>query len=203
MRRIVVTFQAITLLFLAQVFGRPIQLSAGNSSDGSWNFTLTDSEGRSHSPAEWKDSKAVALLFIGADCPISNAYAPEINRTFSTFAGKHVAFYLVHSDPEITAEQARKYSADYGYHFTVLLDTTQVLAKRLEVTITPTAVVLSPEGELLYKGRIDNRYIGLGQQRDTVTERDLRDALVATLAGKPVAERFTKPVGCFLPPAGR
>src|SRR5215813_11185410 len=99
MRKIVVTFQVITLLFLSQVFGHSIPRSADSSADESWNFTLTDSEGRSHTPAEWKDSKAIALLFIGADCPISNAYAPEINRTFSAFAGKHVAFYLVHSDP--------------------------------------------------------------------------------------------------------
>jgi len=204
MREFVVAFKLMVVLCAVSAFVWPIGASmhsANKTADETWSFTLSDAEGKSHSQIEWKDSKAVVLLFIGADCPISNAYAPEINRVVTAYSGKQVRFYLIHSDPDITGEQARKHAADYGYRFTVLLDPKQVLAKKYGVSITPTSVLLNPEGEMLYRGRIDNRYIDLGQQRETVTEHDLRDAIGAILAGKPVAERVTKPVGCFLPPA--
>jgi peroxiredoxin len=166
-------------------------------------FSLTDSEGKTHSQREWQQSQAVVLLFVGAECPISNAFAPEINRISAAYGSKRVSFYLVHSDPDITTETAANHAAEYGYKFTVLLDPKQVLAKKFGVTITPTAVLLSNEGEPLYRGRIDNRYIALGQKRPEATQHDLRDALDATLAGKKVAEAVTKPIGCFIPSAGK
>jgi peroxiredoxin len=166
-------------------------------------FALSDSAGKTHSPKEWQQSKAVVLIFIGADCPISNGYAPEINRITAAYASKQVSFYIVHSDPDMTREDAAKHAIEYGYRFTVLLDPTQILAKRFGVTITPTAVLLSNDGEARYRGRIDNRYIGLGQQRPEATQHDLRDAVEATLAGKKITEAITKPIGCFLPSAGK
>src|SRR5882757_2906769 len=97
---------------------------------GALQFSLTDSEGKTHTRKEWQQSKAVVLIFIGADCPISNGYAPEINRIYSAYASKEVTFYIVHSDPDMTRVDAAKHAAEYGYRFTVLLDPAQVLAKR-------------------------------------------------------------------------
>jgi hypothetical protein len=74
------------------------------------------------------------------------------------------------------------------------------LASRTGVTLTPTAVILSPAGELLYRGRIDNRYLDFGKYRDAGVKPDLRLALDAVVAGNPVAEPFTNPIGCALPP---
>ncbi len=82
----------------------------------------------------------------------------------------------------------------------MLLDPAQTLAKRTGVALTPTAVILSPAGELLYRGRIDNRHLDFGKYRDAGVNPDLRMALDAALAGTPVAEPFTKPIGCALPP---
>ncbi len=65
--------------------------------------------------------------------------------------------------------------------------------------ITPTAVIVRPDASIAYRGRIDNFYADFGKQRRTVTEHDLRDALAAVLAGKPVARPETKPVGCYIP----
>src|SRR5579871_1524751 len=138
--KVFLTIQLIAVMCATLAFGQPAA-RVGTVKSDSWTFNLIDSQGKNHSPDEWKESKAVALLFIGADCPISNAYAPEINRVVTANSGKPVKFYLIHSDPDMTADEARKHAADYGYHFTVLLDPTQVLAKKFGVTITPTAVV--------------------------------------------------------------
>ena len=167
-----------------------------------WDFDLLDAAGRRHTAREWKEARAVALFFIAAECPISNRYAPEINRIVADYATRGVAFYGVHSDQDVGAEASRRHARDYGFDFPVLLDPAQTLANQTGVTLTPTAVILSPAGELLYRGRIDNRYLDFGKYRSAGVKPDLRLALDAVIAGKPVAEKYTKSIGCALPPPG-
>jgi hypothetical protein len=50
----------------------------------------------------------------------------------------------------------------------------------------------------LYRGRIDNRVADFGSTRPEATVHDLKDALDAVLAGRPVAVPFTKSVGCAI-----
>src|SRR5690348_5795745 len=66
-----------------------------------WDFELLDANGRKHTAREWKDARAVAIFFIAAECPISNRYGPEINRLVADYSARGIAFYGVHSDPDI------------------------------------------------------------------------------------------------------
>jgi len=67
------------------------------------------------------------------------------------------------------------------------------------VTITPEAAIVNSAGKVVYRGRIDNSYAALGQARRAPTSHDLRDALDATLAGKPAPNPKTKALGCYIP----
>jgi mono/diheme cytochrome c family protein len=141
------------------------------------SFQLPDTEGVRHTPAEFRHSKAVVFVFVSAHCPASNASAPELARIHAAYAPRGVSFYAVQSNAE-----ARR----SGLPFPVLLDSHQQLARYTGVETTPEAAVLSPAGELLYRGRVDAR---------------LGSALDEILAGKPVAVKFTKAAGCPIPPA--
>jgi peroxiredoxin len=168
-----------------------------------WDFSLLDAAGKRHTSQEWRAARAVVLFFLATECPISNRYAPEINRLVADYAANGVSFYGVHSDPDIGAQAVRQHAQDYGFNFPVLMDPTQILAGRTGVTMTLTAVILSPEGELLYRGRFDNRYLDFGKYRDVDIKPDLRNALAATLTGQKIAEPVTKPIGCALPPPAK
>ena len=85
-------------------------------------FSLSDTTGKQHNRDEWQESKAVLLLFIGLDCPVSNGYAPEIQRLVESYSARGVACYGVHADPEVTAELAAQHAKDYGLKFPILLD---------------------------------------------------------------------------------
>ncbi|MBI3828619.1 MAG: redoxin family protein [Planctomycetes bacterium] len=162
-------------------------------------LALKDLDGASREPLKFeKDQKAVVFVFITNDCPISNAYAPEINRICAAYAKQGVAFYLVHVDPDLKPETARKHAKEFGYTCPVLLDPQQALAVRVKAAVTPEAVVVSPEGKTLYRGRIDDRYISYTKQRAEPESRDLRAALDALCAGKPVPVAETKAVGCII-----
>jgi peroxiredoxin len=191
------------LTLIALVISLAHQIDAGRTKVQEWDFELFDANGRKHTAREWKEARAVALFFISAECPISNRYAPEINRIVAAYSARGVAFYGAHSDPDIGSAVALRHAQDYGFDFPVLLDPAQTLAGKTGVILTPTVVVLSPTGELLYRGRIDNRYLDFGKYRAAGVKSDLRLALDAVVAGKQVPEKYTKPVGCQLPPSAK
>jgi len=64
--------------------------------------------------------------------------------------------------------------------------------------VTPEAAIFSARGELLYHGRIDNRYISFGKARNRPTRQDLEETLQTALAGRPFKEVATPAIGCSL-----
>ena len=143
---------------------------------------------------------ANVLLFVASDCPISNGYAPEIQRICRDYRTKGVACSLVYEDVSIDAARVRAHRDEYGYKdITALIDGDGAIAKRARATVTPQAVVVGPAGIVKYRGRIDNQYAALGKPRRVVTVHDLRDALDAVLAGRAVAHPDTEAFGCFIP----
>lgn len=138
------------------------------------------------------------LLFVARDCPVSNSYAPEIERIIARYTPRKVAFTLVYPDPDTSLTAARQHAKDYGYTCPLLLDPAHKLVRRAGVTVTPEAAVFAPSGRLLYRGRIDDLYLGFGKRRDHATRHDLRDALDAVLAGHPIPTARTQAIGCFL-----
>lgn len=161
-------------------------------------FQLRDTQGALHTPAEWHSAKAVLLFFVTTDCPVANSYVPEMNRIHDAYAARGVLTFAVQADTTVAPNAAAAYAKDFHYGFPLLLDPHQQLVELSGATITPQAAVISPDGRVLYLGRIDNRVADFGKQRPQATENDLRDALDAVLAGKPVAHPFTKSIGCAI-----
>ena len=146
----------------------------------------------------FRSRKATVIIFTLPDCPIANAYAPELGRLVADYTAKGVGFYLAHVDRDLTAADARKHAKDFGLKCPVLLDSQHALVKALGATKTPQAFLLGPAGQTLYHGRINNLFADYGQRRQTVTQHDLRDALDAVLAGKAVAQPVTEVIGCHI-----
>jgi len=158
-----------------------------------------DIDGRPLTPFAPAD-KAHVLFFVATDCPVSNSYAPEIQRICKAYDAKGVSCSLSYEDVRIDATGVRKHLADFAYHdIPASIDATRALADRVHATITPEAFVIDAHGQIRYRGRIDNLYSSLGRPRQVVTEHDLTNALDAILAERPVPRPKTEAIGCFIP----
>lgn len=176
-------------LFLAAV----LSLSATAA-----GVSITDIAGKPQViPAAYK--KGTVLLFTTQDCPIANAYAPELQRIISAFSPKGFACMLVHVDVALSDADAAKHARDFGFTCPVIVDRAHQLVKATGVTMTPEAVVLSPDGKLLYRGRIDDMYVAFGKKREKPTQHDLREALQSIANGKDAAPARAAAIGCFIP----
>lgn len=145
---------------------------------------------------------ANVLLFVATDCPVSNTYAPEIQRICAAAAPRGIACTLVYEDPGVTPDAVRHHLDEFRYKgLPAVIDADGSLAARVRATITPEAVVVDRGGAVRYRGRIDNFYAALGRPRQVVTAHDLEDALDALTAGKPVTPRDAPAIGCYIVPA--
>ena len=146
---------------------------------------------------------AEVMFFLTNDCPISNFYAPEIQRICRDYGGRGVSCALVYVDPTSDPGTVRKHREEFGYsNLPAILDSKHRVVEAAGAKVTPQAVVVGRDGKVLYSGRIDNFYAGLGKPRRQATVHDLRAALDEILAGKPVTTPKTDSVGCYIPPPG-
>jgi thiol-disulfide isomerase/thioredoxin len=163
---------------------------------------LQNTEGKSDSLTSIAKHKATVFVFLSSECPISNSYMPLLSELAAKFAASDIAFYGVISDPDATADDAKKFAADYTFPADMLMDSKQELASILNAQITPEVFIISREGKLLYQGRIDDRYVALGKSRVQAQHNDLQDALTNISVDKKPEHSKTKVIGCSIPKAG-
>jgi len=182
-------------VWLAVVF-----LAAGAQAAGETTWPrLVDLEGQEHRPLQEAEVRAVVFITVMADCPIVNSYAPEYNRLREDYDKQGVQVFLLQVDPHATRESLRQHAKQYKLKLPVIHDAEHAWVQRLGATRTPEATVLTPDGKVQYRGRIDDRYVDFGRRRAAATTRDLRDALEAVLAGRPVIDSGQPAIGCYIP----
>jgi hypothetical protein len=99
--------------------------------------------------------------------------------------------------PADSPDMIRAHHKKFGYSIEFLRDAGQQLVRQTGVTVTPEVAVMRG-ASVLYRGRIDDRYVELGRDRPSPTTRDLENALEDLRAGKRVAVRETRAVGCII-----
>ena len=159
---------------------------------------LYDLEGQKIDPLRNTKAAANVFLFTRTDCPISNRYAPVVRRLHEEFSPQGIEFWLVYPDPAQSPETIHQHLKEYSYPCRALQDPQHTLVERTQVTVTPEAAVLLPNGDVAYRGRIDNRYTDFGVSRPEATEHDLKNALTAILADQPIKNNLTTAVGCYI-----
>ncbi len=156
---------------------------------------LPATDGKSYPPLDAVGKKTVVLFFVSPFCSTTRPFMKEINAISADYAEK-AAIALVHSDSEITLEVAFQHADMEQVKARVLIDKSQQLAKHVGATTTPEAVIVSPAGKVMYRGRINDLYLGPTKRQRSATTNDLRDAIEAVLAGKPVTSPQQPAQGC-------
>jgi Redoxin len=163
---------------------------------------LNDIHGVEQSPFNDRDAVATVLVFTMQDCPIANSYVPTLSTLASEYHPRGIRFLMVHVDPQLSNESARKHAEEFQIEVPVVIDRQHAWVDWAGATKSPEVAVFSSDGQILYSGRIDDRYVGFGKRRTHVSSNDLREAMDAILAGRPVARSKTEAIGCFIPPLG-
>jgi peroxiredoxin len=176
----------------------PATLGASNIA----NFTLVDMSGKPWSLYDQRDKKAIVLVFVSSECPMSNGYLPVLAELAKTYAPQGVAFVAVNANPEEKVEQIAAHAKEFPLPFPLLRDAQQTACKALGATVNPEAFVLDGSFRLQYRGRIDDGYYARLKPNFRISRHDLREAIDEVIAGKQVSVPATKAIGCTITLAG-
>ena len=143
--------------------------------------------------------RATVYVFLAETCPISQAATLPLRELHARYGARGVRFVGVFPARETTPAGLDTFAKTYQLAFALQADAGHQLTRQLHARVTPEAVVVGPDGRtILYQGRLDDAYAGLGQHRSVTRHHELAEALAAVVAGRPVAVPRTEPVGCFI-----
>jgi hypothetical protein len=166
------------------------------SFDWSHLARLKDARGGA-TPDALAGAQAAVVAFVGTECPLTTAYIPKLNALHDAYAKRGVAFFAVYSNAQDGAREVAAHAAKLDVRFAAAKDAHNELADELRASTTPEVFVVSPRGETLYHGQIDDQF-GIGVHKLAAKEWYLARALDDVLSGRAVAVPETTPQGCSL-----
>lgn len=161
-------------------------------------FSLLDLKGATH-PLDQNDGlRTRAYVFLSTHCPVSNGYIQTLNALHARFPDQPIDLYGVVSDSSVTRFEAGEHFREFKAQFPILFDSSGLLLQALKPTHVPEAMVLDRNGQLVYRGAIDNAWEALGRRRPKAEKEFLADAIDAALKNTVPVLAATKPVGCLI-----
>ena len=157
------------------------------------DFKLPDADGAAHSLKALMGKNGAVIIFIATRCPISNGYNERMQKLAEDYQAKGFNVIGINSNVTEPAAEVKSHAAEKHLTFTILKDDGNKIADRLGANHTPEAYVIDAGGKLVYHGRIDNSV-----NPANINSNDLRDALDAVLAGKPIQKTTSVAFGCSI-----
>ncbi|HMH44598.1 MAG TPA: thioredoxin family protein [Pyrinomonadaceae bacterium] len=157
------------------------------------DFKLPDADGVQHTLNSLKGKNGAVIIFIATRCPVSNGYNDRMEKLAEDYQSKGINVIGINSNSTEPASEVKSHAAEKHLTFAILKDDGNKIADRFGANHTPEAYVIDASGKLVYHGRIDN-----SQKIEAITSNDLRDALDAVLAGKPIQKSTSVAFGCSI-----
>lgn len=162
------------------------------------DFSLLNVDGRMVGLHDFDDQPALLVIFMCNHCPFVKHVADELTRLARDYLPRGVAVVGINSNdtathPGDSPEQMVHEAEARGYPFPYLFDETQEVAQAYRAACTPDFFLYDQSRKLVYRGQLDASRPGNGVPNDG---RDLRAALDALLAGKPLPEKQIPSLGC-------
>ncbi len=146
----------------------------------------------------YRNKELTVYIFLGHQCPICQKYGHKLRTFHNQFEQQNIDLIGVVPLRDVGLLTIAEYAALYRFEFPVLSDKQRILTDVFGATVTPEVVVVDNNGDLIYRGMIDNWFYALGKYRRVTTEYYLEDALSAYLEGNEITVKETEPIGCFI-----
>lgn len=189
MKRFACGFLVLTMAALLARGAQAAKLSIGDA--GPEFVGLTGTDDKPHSLGDYKDAKAVVVVFTCNRCPVAKAYQDRVIAVEKDYKEKGVQVVAICSNRGSgeNLEAMKKRSEEAGFNFPYLSDSTQTAAKDYGATCTPHVFILDKDRKVAYMGSIDD-------DQNSPEKHYVRGALDAVLDGKTPDPAVTKQFGC-------
>jgi peroxiredoxin len=159
-------------------------------------FDLPGTDGANHSLDDYAGVPALAVVWSCNHCPYVQAWEGRIVELQREYGDRGFRLVAINSNdagsyPEDSFEEMQKRAEQQGFNFDYLYDEEQSVLRAYGAERTPEVFLFDADRKLAYHGAIDD-----SRDESEVSQRYLRDAIEAVLAGEEPAVRETPAVGC-------
>jgi peroxiredoxin len=164
-------------------------------------FSLTDTvSGKTVALSDVKAPAATVVMFICNHCPYVKHVQSQLVQLVNDYKSKGVGFAAISANdvvayPEDGPEAMKETAQRLSYPFPYLYDESQAVARSYTAVCTPDMFVFDRNLKLAYRGQLDDTRPNSGVPS---TGKDVRAALDALIAGKPVSTVQKPSVGCSI-----
>ncbi len=163
------------------------------------DFKLPSVDGKSFSREDFAGAKALVVMFICNHCPYVQAIEQRLIDLARAYRPKGVAFVGICSNddqeyPEDAPGELLKRWREKNYEFPYLVDESQAVARDFGAVCTPDLFLFDSRFRLTYRGRLDDSW----KNPKLVQRQELKAAIDAVLAGKPVNSLQNPSMGCSI-----
>lgn len=163
------------------------------------DFSLPGTDGKTYSPAGFREARALVIVFTCNHCPYARAIWPRLVDFQKRYVAKGVQVLGINPNdadnyPEDHPNEMKKRVKEWGINFPYLFDATQETARSYDAQCTPDLYVYDDQRKLRYHGRLDDNW----QEPERVKQRDLEEAVEALLAGRAPAGKQIPSMGCSI-----
>jgi thiol-disulfide isomerase/thioredoxin len=162
-------------------------------------FNLPDTiSGTNKSLKDLKSDRATVVMFICNHCPFVKHVQQGLVKLANDYIPKGISFVAINSNdveayPEDSPERMKAVAKQLGYPFPYLYDESQAIARAYGAACTPDFYIFDKDLKCVYRGQMDD---SRPSNDISVTGKDIRSALDAILAGKPVSLHQKPSIGC-------
>lgn len=172
------------------------------TADEAPDFTLTDTYGQSHTLSEYA-GKWVVLEWLNYDCPYVRKHynGQNMQALQERYTEKGVVWLSIVSSAPGTqgyfpnSEMNARTESHNGKQTAVLIDESGEVGRAYGALVTPHMYVITPDGEIVYNGAIDDKPTANPASLETARNYVV-EALDAAMAGEPVPTPTSQPYGC-------
>ncbi|HRC71467.1 MAG TPA: thioredoxin family protein [Candidatus Competibacter sp.] len=163
------------------------------------DFSLLEpATGHTVTLADFRGSPALLVMFISNHCPFVKHIREAMTGFTTEYCGKGLACVAICANdaanyPDDSPARLAEDAEAFGYSFPYLYDESQQTAKAYRAACTPDFFLFDADRKLVYRGQFDGSRPGNGVP---VTGSELRAAVDALLAGRPIPSEQKPSIGC-------
>ena len=163
------------------------------------DFELKDVvTGRAVSRRDVAGNMGMLVMFICRHCPFVKHVQNELAAIGRDYNGRGVGIVAISandvaSHPEDSPTKLAYQAQELNFSFPYLFDESQQVARAYDAQCTPDFFLYDSQGALVYRGQLDDSRPG---NEIPVTGADLRAALDALMAGRPISSEQRPSIGC-------
>ncbi len=149
-------------------------------------------------PNQFLLAQTKVYVIISKECPICQYMGKDLEKINNTY-GEQAELFLVFPFKNSNIKKASLYKSQFGLsNFKILMDVDQNISRKLGATVTPEAIVMINNEEVIYRGRVNDGYQIAGRKKHNPSKRDLNEAIWNSLNSKPIAKPWPAAVGCYV-----